>query len=188
MAKGKKEVQYKSLNLAEAAQVAAKIMNDLEPYCSSQAVAGSIRREEPEVHDIDLLVLANPSTETDLLGELVKESALEIAWPFLMDYWSALPISAGPKEKKFLLPDDIKVEVRISTPATWAVELAIWTGPETFSHNAVTHKSQGGYLPSNCDIKNGWLVYRGETLIPMRHERDFLEFLGLGWVEPKDRK
>jgi DNA polymerase/3'-5' exonuclease PolX len=175
--------------LEEARAIAEDIVKDLRRCCSAIMITGSIRREAKKVHDIDLLVLACPSQERDLFGQpITSTNALDDAMPALQAKWHAHKIAAGPQEKLLLLPKGLKLEIRVSTPASWAVELVIRTGPEDFTHKCVTKRMYAGYLPSNCQIKNGWLVYRGATIIPMASEMDFLNFLELGWIEPRDRR
>jgi DNA polymerase/3'-5' exonuclease PolX len=85
------------------------------------------------------------------------------------------------------LTEGINLDLFIVTrPAQWGVILAIRTGPADFSKWIVTPRKYGGALPSNCHVEGG-RVLRQQIPLEMPEERDFLDFLGLGWVEPKDR-
>jgi hypothetical protein len=72
-------------------------------------------------------------------------------------------------------------------PAQWGVIFTIRTGSADFSHNLVKSKSFGGYLPGDCKVHDGGVYKQGE-LITMPEEKDFLEFVGLGWIEPEKRQ
>jgi hypothetical protein len=69
----------------------------------------------------------------------------------------------------------------------FGVIMVIRTGPADFSKRIVTPRYHRGCLPSDCRVEDG-AVWHGDQIIPMPEEIDFLEFLGLGWVEPKERK
>jgi hypothetical protein len=80
-------------------------------------------------------------------------------------------------------------------PAQWGVQAVIRTGPAEFSHWMVTKKSKGGALPDGYIVEDGVVGKRVFSLkgevrgnaISMPEEIDFLNFCGLGWIEPKDR-
>jgi hypothetical protein len=92
--------------------------------------------------------------------------------------WQAKLLIDGPHKKSLKLVEGPVLEIYVSTLRRWGVEMVIKTGDSDFSHKCVTARRQGGYLPSDCVIKNGWQVYRGEKVIPMAEEWDFLKFLG----------
>lgn len=45
------------ISLETAQKVAEAVVKKLSPYCERLAVAGSIRRRRPRVHDIDMVVI-----------------------------------------------------------------------------------------------------------------------------------
>jgi hypothetical protein len=143
------------------------------------------------VHDVEILVIPVTTPDMDMFGGVCGTiSRLELDLPRLVYKWRARIIVDGPKLKKMILPGNLPLEICISTPERWGVEMLIKTGPAEFSHKCVTARREGGYLPSYCQIKNGWQVYHrdGGLLLEMPSERAFLEFIGLGWIEPEDRR
>ena len=42
-------------------------------------------------------------------------------------------------------------------------------------------------MPSDCCCKDGAVHDKSGRIIPMPEEMDFLNFLGLGWIEPEER-
>jgi DNA polymerase/3'-5' exonuclease PolX len=172
-------------------QQAYDIAQDLYPSCMDIQVVGSIRREVEIAHDIDILVIPHYACIEGLFGPTEQtRSILEEDLPTLKRKWQAVKICEGPKKKKYQLPNDITLEICISNPATWALELVLKTGPEDFTKRCVTQKRKGGYLPSDCVVKDGWLIYRigNDRPLGFCHEIEILNFLGLGWIEPRDRR
>jgi len=49
------------MKLEEAKKIAEKYLNLLKPYCLRAEIAGSIRREKPEVKDIEIVCIRNES-------------------------------------------------------------------------------------------------------------------------------
>jgi len=159
------------------------------PYCERGLIVGSVRRSKPEVHDIEILIIPKTTPEKDMFETVIGEiSAFELAFSALVKSWNADVVMDGPKSKRLIAPDGIPLEIYVSDPARWGVETVIKTGSSDFSKRCVTIKQAGGYLPSNCVVKNGWQVYRGQTVLPMPTEESFLDFLGLGWIDPEKRK
>ncbi len=116
--------------LADALRISWEIYQDLLPSCDSCQIVGSLRRESPQVGDIDIMLI--PSQVPDLLGSMTI-SAIETAMPALVEKWNARWYENGPKKKSFILPSGVKLELYISTPEAWAFETVIRTGPVTIT-------------------------------------------------------
>ncbi|RJP53605.1 MAG: hypothetical protein C4583_04265 [Anaerolineaceae bacterium] len=91
----------------------------------------------------------------------------------------------------------VKVDLFLVTPpAEWGVQMVIRTGPAEFSHWCVTRVRNGGAMKNTHRVQDGavWLGDREEknpdpsTKLSMPEEIDFLNFLGLGWIEPGERE
>lgn len=186
-----------------ALQVAESLVEYFRPACKRIEIHGSLRRMKPEVKDIDLLIIPDltpiPRAKLEfgkpvpkiyktaldkMLDDMVNEDAIQLT-------------KSGDHSKTFLLKyAGIFVEMYlVLPPATWGVRSLIRTGPADFSHWIVTRKRKGGALPNGYRVQDG-AVYEGEaepsvlseqTPIGFDSELEFLNFLGLGWIEPKDR-
>jgi len=66
-----------SISLQAAEHIAWRIASELEPYCERIMVAGSIRRQRPNVNDVDLVVLPKAGQE-DQLRDRCKRNARRI--------------------------------------------------------------------------------------------------------------
>ncbi|MBE3038289.1 MAG: hypothetical protein IMZ62_05710, partial [Chloroflexi bacterium] len=147
------------------------------PYCKRIEIAGSIRRGKPEVGDIEIVAL--PDGNFEVLD-------IEIVLPGLLP--GADFIKNGSRYKQIALPDGINLDLfLVRPPAEWGVIFLLRTGPADFSRKAVTPKSKGGLLPSNCRVRDGQ-VWRNDIDIPMDEEEDFLKLIGLSGLAPEKRK
>lgn len=164
--------------LDEAEKIARKYVDLLAPYCRRIEIAGSIRRRKVEVGDIE--IVAEPLPITDLFG-----SANGYCDPSL-----PLPaIKNGQRYKQYVLPEGLTLDLFIVLPpAQWGVILALRTGSAEFSRKLVTGKRYGGFLPSDCVVKDGAVrhIKTGE-IVPTPEEADFLSLCGLGWIIPEER-
>lgn len=52
----------------DAKNIALEVWNQLKPHCAIIKIAGSIRREKPEVGDVEIVALPKTETGTDLFG------------------------------------------------------------------------------------------------------------------------
>lgn len=178
----------------QASKIAERWASLIHPFCHQVMVVGSVRRHASEVGDIELLVIPVPVIKYDMFGEGMPDKNLtnnlleHNLGKYMQEYnWGAQFEKNGPKYKKLNLREGISLDIFLSTRESWPVELAIRTGPAEFSHRCVMPRKIGGWLPSDCRIHDGWRVWRGTKEVPMVSERAFLEFLGLGWIEPWDR-
>lgn len=174
----------------QALPLAEKIVNELKPVCARIEIAGSIRRLKPEIGDIEIVCI--PLQQEDLFGNLgasllnphleqlaqdgriIKSEGKEKKW--------------GDKYKKFHIPamPELSIDLFITTPEEWGYTYVIRTGSRDFSRLCVTPKQQGGYLPGHLRVA-GCRLWEGATPLDTPEERDFLEALGVGWIEPENR-
>lgn len=188
----------------QALEMAEMLVDELRPACTRIEIAGSIRRGKPQVKDIeivaipDLTPLPRPRLEFGKPIPKVHKTKLD-ALLFEMQMDGKVEFEKnGDKFKKLVLFDGnvvvpIKVDLFLVTPpATWGVQMAIRTGPADFSHWIVTRKRHGGALPNGYHVQDG-AVWAGESQsqiserVGFDSELDFLDFLGLGWIEPGQR-
>jgi DNA polymerase/3'-5' exonuclease PolX len=116
-------------NVARA--IATKIVEELRPACDYIEIAGSLRRGNLTVHDIDIVVLPKAvaqefsldgSTPLDgLLSQLIKRGSLTA-------------VRGREKIKCFVATKTkVPVDIYIARPETWATLLLIRTGSK--EHN-----------------------------------------------------
>lgn len=182
----------KRLSLEVATDLAARIAAELEPVCERVEVAGSVRRKRETVGDIEFVVI--PKFSPSLLPGVPGVSLLEMTLVSMVGRGRLIPAAAneGQRLKRYYIPalreDGLKLEINISDEERWPVELAIKTGPAEFSKKLVTHRRDGGYLPTYCQIRDGWQVWEDGERRRFGSEREFIEWICGEWIEPEERK
>ncbi len=170
------------LQLAAARALADKIVAELAPACDRLVVAGSIRRGEVEVGDIEILCQPRPAANRSL-GLLPGLADLDSSgWsidPVLEQLVAAGRLSRlnnGRVHRRFeAVKTGAQVDLFVVTdPTTWGVQLAIRTGPADLSRQLVTRRCDGGLLPDHCEIRDGWRVYQDGARLELEDELAFL--------------
>ena len=155
-----------TFTIQKAKALSDEIVKRLEPYCQKIQVVGSIRREKPTVHDIDIVLIADDLEcvykELAGLGELRKDG----------------------QKIKCLEYKDVSVDLYFATPQTWATLLLIRTG--SMEHNirlCARAKTLGMHLAASGDglFDQEGVRIAGDTEDSIFHE------LGLPYKEPQYR-
>ena len=191
------------MKYVEALKVAEGLVEHFRPACERIEIKGSLARLKPDVKDIDILLipdlmpLPRPRLEFGKPMPVVHKTMLDKMIAEMRDEGLIILEKNGPRGKRFYLKSaGIAAELYlVLPPATWGVRSLVVTGPADFSHWVVTRRKMGGALPNGYRVQDGavWEGERhvenleGETIVGFDEEKDFLTFLGLGWIEPKDR-
>lgn len=182
---------------AQALTIAEKLMDLLAPACKRIEIAGSIRRQKPDVGDIEIVAIPDLRPPRPVFGQPPYKTNLDAVLASL-EY----PDESGLRLHKILGADKykkigvsldggntwiIQLDLFLVTPpAQWGVDFLIRTGPSDFSHWIVTQKCFGGGLPTMYNVK-GAAVWKGQEPISTPEEIDFLKLCGLDWIEPQNR-
>ena len=155
------------MDLSTANAVAREILQLLEPHCRRIMVVGSIRRQVPIVHDIDIVLLP------------ANQGRLAIALRNL-----GQPVRSGPAIHACLYKQRYSVECYIATEYTWWTLVLIKTGSK--EHNirlASLAQRKGWQLKADGQ---GLFDERG-YLIAGDSEESFFRALGIPYKEPMKR-
>jgi len=170
--------------LAEAQKIAQKVKEFLEPYCERIEIAGSVRREKPEVGDIEIVVIPRKASLQDMFGNTICTMSVLAECDFSP---IGKIIRGGDKYKQIALHEGMSLDLFIVTPpAHWGVIFLIRTGSAEFSHRMVTLKRHGGNLPSMYRVKEG-AVWKGNTVIPVPEEEDYFKLCNMEVIPPNER-
>lgn len=171
------------MNYSRALNIASGVIEAIQKECERVEIAGSLRREKPQVNDIELVAVPKIRMLRDMFGMEIAQSALDLfPWTLL-----GTPVKNGMRYKKLSLFEEISLDLFIVLPPTdWGVIYTLRTGPADFSKWCVTPRRKGGGLPSDSRVVDGRVERYGEH-IKMPEEIDFLNYLGIGWVDPADR-
>lgn len=178
-----------------ARPIAEEIMEYIKPGCTQCEIAGSIRRGKPDVKDIE--IVAAPDLDTFVWG---YRSMMDRLLDELERQQKIIKAKGQNKYRKYAVyhtnpvtgwNETIALDLfMVTPPAQWGVIYTIRTGPgskeNNFSRWIVTQRSKGGALPDEASVVDGG-VYVDGKIVPMPEEMDFLNYLGLGWIEPAER-
>jgi DNA polymerase (family 10) len=116
---------------AIALGVARRIVEELRPASRCIEIAGSLRRGNPTVHDIDIVLMPQRPSEQFVLGD---ETLLAQILRRLVKRGSLTEVRGKEKIKCFLAAKTgVPVDLYIATPETWTTLLLIRTGSK--EHN-----------------------------------------------------
>lgn len=183
------------MKLAPAQNLAERIIQTMQPYCHRVAIAGSIRRQKPEVKDIEIVAVPKLGQAKDLFGaefenelfkwarqieaegriQWIKPGTAEIIpWPIQEQgrYWRGWLAKAG-----------MKLDLFLATPETWGVIYLIRTGSAEFSQRMVGKECwRTGYR-----FDDGKLFDANGQFVATPEESDVFNALGVNWIEPEAR-
>lgn len=160
------------MKLSEAQQIAQKVLEQLKPYCEKCEIAGSIRRQKPEVKDIEIVCIPKPY-ETGLF-----ESGIAT----IVNQWQKVKGELPCKYTQRILPEGIKLDLFFAEPGNFGAIYLIRTGDWEFSK-----KFMGVILPMHgYKQQDGYVHFEGKKVnVPM--EKILFEKVGMRFIEPKDR-
>ncbi len=185
------------LTLYAAHRAATTLLEQFRPFTERVVIAGSVRREEATCKDVELVVISKMSlVARGLYEEMEPYSGVEeVVRRNIGNRLWGVPVKNGPKYKQIPVGryskggDPFMLDLFVVSRETWAVQLAIRTGPWRFSKSLVTPRAKGGLLPDGYAVKGGYVANTktGEVM-KFDEEKDFLEFTIGRWVDPRERK
>ena len=183
-----------------ALPLAEKMIDLLAPACKRIEIAGGIRRQKPDPHDIELVAVPDLRPPRPSFGCPAYATVLDAILASLArgdddDILIHLSLN-GPKFKQFSISQDggqhwlITLDLFLCTPPSdWGVLYLIRTGPAEFSHWIVTQRWQGGGLPNGFHVEDNRVLARASSeYVPCPEEIDFLRFCKLDWIAPSIRR
>lgn len=194
--------------LQEAKVIAVNIWEAMRPYCDIVKVAGSIRREKPEVKDVEIVALPQMIMGKDLFGEDTEKVRS-------MDFKNIIlglgEVVKGKVDGKYMqihmaqlginvdlfMPDDFDFfrQFCIRTgSADWVSRFVAggwrnlgWCGSDA----GLRLQSECVSKTSETDGKKSWhciTAKKDQTLPPCwKSEQEFFDWLKLKYIEPKYR-
>lgn len=183
------------IHLHQADPVALAIVQELRSSCAAIGIAGSVRRREHLVGDIELVAIPR-TVPTGLFGD-EETSVLLGSLNELVEQGRLQLVKGGEKYRQYVITrsSPMCLDLFIVRPETWGVQYTIRTGPAQFSKALVTPRCQGGLLPDNMriadgrlwrcrrDLRNGDVLEDGEA-IETPTEQQLFSAIGIEWIEP----
>jgi len=189
------------IRLAEAEALAEELRTLLGPVCLQIEVAGSVRRQRPDIGDIELLAIPLWQTRLDLFGESNQPpiSQLEtLCAELIRDGTFELRLdvngrhAVGPKYKRLRFRGT-GVDLFTAHPDNWGLLMVIRTGPAGYSKRLVTPQRHGGWLPGHLVVKDGFVwslaaEHKPGEKVPIPNEGSLYALLGREFDQPEDRR
>jgi DNA polymerase/3'-5' exonuclease PolX len=161
------------LDLKEAERIAAQVKAAIEPLCERLEVAGSIRRQKSNVHDIDFVVVTKNDAEWQKINEKLKKL-------------KAKPNCSGNSVIKAFLPCTnglFQVDFYRAKPETFGILLLVRTG--SAEHNVWL---AGCAISKGLRIKYSEGLIKDNSTIAGETETSVFEALGLSCPLPCERE
>lgn len=166
----------------EALALADELCEQLRPYCSRVAVAGSLRRKKPEIGDLEIVVIPSEVEVKDLFGN-------STGYHYPINEWVAgnaeNVTKNGTRYKQFVWRG-AQVDLFLTTADRWGMIFLIRTGSAEFSKKIMTSQAFGGHMPAGMRVEGGNL-FREAGVVPTFEEADVFAALGVAYVEPERR-
>jgi DNA polymerase/3'-5' exonuclease PolX len=183
----------KTYPYAEALAVAAQIVGELQASCDRIHIAGSLRREKPQVGDIEILYVPKQISAEDDMFAPSKVSAVDailekmLGAGRLTKRLNAFHHATWGPENKYAVhcASGIPVDFFATTEACWFNYLVCRTGPLSLNKQiaSLAHTRGAKWLSTG----EGFLSFGEQRRIPMRSEQEVFAFVGLEYREPKQR-
>lgn len=182
----------------EAKQIAEEVKGWLEPYCKRIEVVGSVRRQKPEVGDVELLCIPTPYTEfkgnwftlslspaKDMLDSRLQE-LIELRKSPVLNYRLNSKGSKvyGPKNKLLThVASGFPVDIFVTDERVWATSLLIRTGPKTLNIKLCLRAKKRGF---QLKPYKGIIDKQG-NIVKLKTEEEIFKLLGIDYVPPERR-
>lgn len=170
-----------------ALKIAESIITRLQPHCERIKIAGSLRRQKQDVHDIEIVCIPKKISVKEGLWEW-KEYNCE---GFVKAVNSYLHIKGDALTGKYMqrgfslgVGNDnvINLDIFTATPENWGFIYAIRTGSDRYSKRLVTQAKRFGYA-----MKDGTVYDLQRKPLRIEQEKDFFKICREKWIDPQYR-
>jgi DNA polymerase/3'-5' exonuclease PolX len=172
------------MELEKAKAIAKEIVYWLLPGCERAIIAGSIRRQKPEVGDVEILCIPQFVDGIDQLDKVVKVLVAQGRLDYRLNKLGRR--AYGPKNKLMVhVPSGMGVDIFSTDENCWWVSLVVRTGGEkTNKEIAARALRQGMQFHA---YGRGFTLADGSELV-CRSEADVFKAVGLRYFEPWERE
>lgn len=188
----------------KAKAIAVEICYSLQPYCDVIKIAGGLRRQKPDVHDIEIVVLPKKElVKTDLFGG-GKEIRNEEFISLIKKLGAVIKGKPTGKQMQTMLKDNIMLDLFMPDDFDFYRQYAIRTGSREYTKRYIASgwvkkgwcgSDRGLRKMVDCVSKpqpDGKVLW--ECVNPLaekppvwQSEQEFFQWLGVQYLEPQQR-
>ena len=170
------------MELHQAELIANELLKMLEPACQRVTIAGSIRRQKPQVGDVELLCIPKHQGHVDLLDQKLRQLMQAQVLEYRLNKRGHRMY--GPfNELLQHVATGIGVDIFSTAENCWAVALVVRTGGEVTNRRIATAALRKGWrfraYGSGFSTPEGELVCHSEA--------EVFESVGLPYKVPWER-
>jgi len=170
------------MELERAKAIAGNIKAVLESSCERIVIAGSIRRQKPDVGDIELLCIPKYIAGVDMLDAKIQTLIYFDLLGYRLNKLGSKVY--GPKNKLLVHPSGIGVDVFSTDELCWPVALVVRTGGEKTNKEIATRALERGMkfraYGDGFDTPDGHMQCKSE--------QEVFQAVGLRYLSPEERR
>ena len=173
----------------QAMQVAVAIAEAIGDVCERVAIAGSLRRGRPRVHDVDLVVISKqavvPKKAPTLLDRTEQVPAIHVRLQELSDQNKICALRLAEKICRFdAVRSQIPVDIYLADEITWPTLFLIRTGSKAHNIKLCQHARRLGW---KLHANGSGLERPDGSFAIVRTEEAIFRHLNLAYKRPEER-
>ncbi|MBA7531735.1 hypothetical protein ES705_23956 [subsurface metagenome] len=171
------------MELKKAKVIAEKMKALLESSCERIDIAGSIRRQKPDVGDIELLCIPKYVAGVDMLDAKIQTLIQLNVLDYRLNKLGSRVYGAKNKLLRHV-ESGIGIDIFSTTEECWPVALVVRTGGKTTNRRIATAALRKGY--QFHAYGRGFTTPQGEIVCHL--EREVFEAVDLPYQAPEERR
>jgi DNA polymerase/3'-5' exonuclease PolX len=196
------------MRLNQAKDIAIAIGKRLQPFTDRINIAGSIRREKPDVKDIEIVCLPHyvDGAQGSFFADAVAEKVISQNYvQVVKSLGKVIKGKPGGRYMQIELPQGINLDLFMPDTDDYFRQYAIRTGSAEYSHKTIAAAwfkkgwcgtDEGLRLQSDCQLdtehssgKKKWTCINPNAKKPpvWQSEMEFFDWIGVPWIMPKLR-
>ncbi len=171
------------MNLSRAEKLSLAIISELLPFCEKLEIAGSVRREWPNVNDIDIVLIPKSGAKEKIISRCTRNMKIVTGRRQEPNNATLVHEKAGFQLDLFFAHGEI-VDLVSATPSNWGAVYLCRTGSMQHNIQLCNHAIARGlkFAPYRG------IVNKKDKIIASATEEDIYEALGLPWRHPRERE
>lgn len=191
------------MQLAQAQKIAIDLCYQLQPHCHKINIAGSIRRKQPDVKDIEIVCtpIKQPCGQASLF-DAVAEAAVPKFFEELVHSFGTVEIGKpNGRYMRIMLPEKIKLDLFMPQEQDFYRQLTIRTGSSRYVAMIIapawkkkgwcgTEQGLRKIIDCKAVDEHKWKIINPNGQQPpwWTSEHEFFNWLNLKWIEPHLRE